>query len=414
MVRVEEDDEGITLVHAARRARGGARALAGGLPRPVRGDRPRRRTPGWRATSSAAGWRLVAHRGGWRTLARTPMADVADHLWSHRTQWLDVRRAAAGRPARRPVGREHPRPGRDEDGAVAIDWAHLGRGPVGCRPRLPLAGATREDVEPLVEAYVAGLPPGLASADDVRTGARVMAVYTALTRLDWALARVADGEGALAGKFRHPRSRPTPRDAAPGRPDRGAARLTPVRVRARWPRTCRTPQRAPPRQRPRVTMPAVAPRRHGPALWGRTPLARLSAQCVVSDGLGRVEGLSDGLVSFEQRCRRRRWRSASHMPGVAVVGGGLARQASSRPQPRLESSAPCSSAWPSRRCQGSRWWPYSWPRTYRLDEDRLAAGLGPPARPPKRGVESAGRAGGRRNGGLRPRRRRSPRRRRTC
>jgi hypothetical protein len=31
-----------------------------------------------------------------------------------------------------------------------------------------------------------------------------MAVYTALTRLDWALARVADGEGALAGKFRHP------------------------------------------------------------------------------------------------------------------------------------------------------------------------------------------------------------------
>ena len=36
------------------------------------------------------------------------------------------------------------------------------------------------------------------------TGARVMAVYTALTRLDWALARVADGEGALVGKFRHP------------------------------------------------------------------------------------------------------------------------------------------------------------------------------------------------------------------
>ena len=53
-------------------------------------------------------------------------------------------------------------------------------------------------------AYVDALPPGLASPDDVVTGARVMAVYTALTRLDWALARVADGEGALAGKFRHP------------------------------------------------------------------------------------------------------------------------------------------------------------------------------------------------------------------
>ena len=45
---------------------------------------------------------------------------------------------------------------------------------------------------------------GLATSEDVVTGARVMAVYTALTRLDWALARVADGEGALAGKFRHP------------------------------------------------------------------------------------------------------------------------------------------------------------------------------------------------------------------
>ncbi len=55
-----------------------------------------------------------------------------------------------------------------------------------------------------MEAYVDALPPGLATTDEVLTGARVMAVYTALTRLDWALARVADGEGALAGKFRHP------------------------------------------------------------------------------------------------------------------------------------------------------------------------------------------------------------------
>ena len=35
-------------------------------------------------------------------------------------------------------------------------------------------------------------------------GASVTAVYTALTRVDWALGRVADGEGALVGKFRHP------------------------------------------------------------------------------------------------------------------------------------------------------------------------------------------------------------------
>ena len=33
---------------------------------------------------------------------------------------------------------------------------------------------------------------------------RVSAAYTALSRAEWALARVAGGEGALAGKYRHP------------------------------------------------------------------------------------------------------------------------------------------------------------------------------------------------------------------
>ena len=36
------------------------------------------------------------------------------------------------------------------------------------------------------------------------TGARIVAVYTALSRAEWALARVAGGEGALASKYRHP------------------------------------------------------------------------------------------------------------------------------------------------------------------------------------------------------------------
>ena len=35
-------------------------------------------------------------------------------------------------------------------------------------------------------------------------GAQVVAVYTALNRAEWALARVAGGPGALAGKYRHP------------------------------------------------------------------------------------------------------------------------------------------------------------------------------------------------------------------
>ena len=32
----------------------------------------------------------------------------------------------------------------------------------------------------------------------------MIAVLTALSRAEWALARVAGGEGALAGKYRHP------------------------------------------------------------------------------------------------------------------------------------------------------------------------------------------------------------------
>ena len=49
-----------------------------------------------------------------------------------------------------------------------------------------------------------GLPEGLATRDEVTLGARVTAVYTVLNRAEWALARVAGGEGALAGKYRHP------------------------------------------------------------------------------------------------------------------------------------------------------------------------------------------------------------------
>ena len=131
------------------------------------------------------------------------MADIADHLWAHRTALArPLRRPPAGGAARRPVRGEHPRtraatgrsPSTGPTSGGARSGSDLGY----------LSLATREDVEPLVEAYVAALPAGLAAVDEVLTGARVMAVYTALTRLDWALARVADGEGALAGKFRHP------------------------------------------------------------------------------------------------------------------------------------------------------------------------------------------------------------------
>lgn len=201
VVRVEEDPDGVTLVHervAHHEAPG--LWLAACLGRFAAVDLGEHRWLARDQLRSRLG--LVERRGGWRTLARTPMADVADHLWSHRTVWLDrcdalPQVAQHGDPSAANI------PGRTAEDAIAIDWAHLGRGPVGADLGY-LSLATREDVGPLVEAYVAALPPGLAPADDVATGARVMAVYTALTRLDWALARVADGEGALAGKFRHP------------------------------------------------------------------------------------------------------------------------------------------------------------------------------------------------------------------
>ena len=79
-----------------------------------------------------------------------------------------------------------------------------------------------------------------------------MAVYTALTRLDWALARVADGEGALAGKFRHPSVAPYIRAM-----QRQVAQIEALlgtltrsrRVRAGGRRRCRRPRGCPPRSR---------------------------------------------------------------------------------------------------------------------------------------------------------------------
>ena len=141
-------------------------------------------------------------RGGWPTLARTPVADVADHLWRRRETMLARVEALPqvpqhGDPA--PVNL----PGRVDDHVVAIDWAMLGVGHVGSDLGL-YALAAREDFEPLVEAYLMGLAPDVATEDEVVAGARITVVYTALSRAEWALERVSGGEGALVSKFRHP------------------------------------------------------------------------------------------------------------------------------------------------------------------------------------------------------------------
>ena len=43
-----------------------------------------------------------------------------------------------------------------------------------------------------------------AGPEEARLGALVTAVYTVLSRAEWALARVAESPGALAAKYRHP------------------------------------------------------------------------------------------------------------------------------------------------------------------------------------------------------------------
>lgn len=144
----------------------------------------------------------VERHGGWPTLQRTTVADVADELWRRRTAFLDEldtlpQVARHGDPTPTNL------PGRDGDLLVALDWACLGYGAAGADLGLYLLPA-REEFEPLLDAYLLGLPAGLASREQVARAARITAVYTALTRAEWALARVAGGEGALIAKFRHP------------------------------------------------------------------------------------------------------------------------------------------------------------------------------------------------------------------
>ena len=144
----------------------------------------------------------VERHGGWRTLARTTVADVADVLWARREELLARSDALVQVPTH---GDAVPAnlPGRDGDDVLAIDWAMLGTGPVGSDLGF-YALAAREELEPLLDAYLMGMPDGLATRDEVTLGARITAVYTVLNRAEWALARVAGGEGALAGKYRHP------------------------------------------------------------------------------------------------------------------------------------------------------------------------------------------------------------------
>jgi hypothetical protein len=145
-------------------------------------------------------------RGGWPTLARTGAADLADSLWSRREHFLLLFDALPLVPHHGDVTGANLR-GREDDLVVAVDWQCLGVGPIGLDLGLHVASA-REAPEPLVEAYLLGMADAgaehLADRDQVLLGMRVVTAYTAMGRAEWALARVAHGEGALAAKFRHP------------------------------------------------------------------------------------------------------------------------------------------------------------------------------------------------------------------
>ncbi len=207
-LRVEEDDEGVTVrEERIAEAHVGGLLGAAALARFAGADLPEG-TPGLARRQLRDRVDRIERRGGWTLLARTPVADLSDHLWRRREVLLSRLDALPSVP-------QHGDPvpgnlcGRHEDGqtVLAVDWATLGRGPVGADLGYWSLSA-REELEPLLAAYLGALPPGAlraaADAEAVALAARVTAVFTVLTRADWALARVARGEGALAGKFRHP------------------------------------------------------------------------------------------------------------------------------------------------------------------------------------------------------------------
>ena len=144
---------------------------------------------------------MAAERGGWPTLARTTLADVTDRLWARREHWLA---SCAEAPQGRVHGDAVPTnfvAARGED-VVAVDWQCFGTGPVGADLGY-FALSSREDFEVLLDTFLDGVGTGVDPVA-VALAARVTAVYSVISRAEWALAQVAGGEGALAGKYRHP------------------------------------------------------------------------------------------------------------------------------------------------------------------------------------------------------------------
>jgi hypothetical protein len=206
-LRCEEDEDGITLISAEIVAEPPTSLLvARSLGRFAGAAYD---APPWAARHTLTDrLALAEERGGWPTLARTTLADVAGHLWSTRTRWLSCRDEA-------PEGRLHGDAvpanfvaTRAEE-VVAVDWQGFGVGPIGTDLGYYLLSA-REDHDVLLTTFLDGVAEGSGkpvppeAVEAIRIAATVMAVYTVFSRAEWALSRIAPGEGALAGKFNHP------------------------------------------------------------------------------------------------------------------------------------------------------------------------------------------------------------------
>ena len=96
-------------------------------------------------------------------------------------------------------------PGRDGDDVVAIDWGDLGTGPVGHDLGL-WALTVREDFEPLLAAYADG-PARPRAGDAAAPGARITAVYTALSRARLGAAPGRRRRGRAGGEVPPPERR---------------------------------------------------------------------------------------------------------------------------------------------------------------------------------------------------------------
>lgn len=199
-VRVEEDEEGLTVWEPwVEPADNPGPFLARALGRFAGADVRAR----WLATDQLTDrLRMTAERGGWRTLEQTAAGDVVRRLWARRSRHL-------AQLADLPRVLQHGDPvptnlrGRDGDDVLAVDWATLGLGPVGGDLGY-LSLSTREELGPLLDAYLTGLPAGAATADQALLGARITAVHTVVTRAEWALSAAGGGGGPVTARYRHP------------------------------------------------------------------------------------------------------------------------------------------------------------------------------------------------------------------